>query len=108
MTVVIADTSPLNYLVLIDEIEVLPKLYGRILIPSAVFTELADPGAPLAVRAWVSSKPSWIEIRDSRHLSADPALDELDGGERAAIVLAMSEKDALLVIDEAAGRLEAT
>jgi len=33
MTVVISDTSPLNYLVLIDEIDVLPRLYGRVIIP---------------------------------------------------------------------------
>jgi hypothetical protein len=26
--IVIADTSPINYLVLIEQIEVLPKLYG--------------------------------------------------------------------------------
>ena len=33
MTVVVADTTPLNYLALIDEIEVLPRLYGRVLAP---------------------------------------------------------------------------
>jgi predicted nucleic acid-binding protein len=39
MTVVIADTSPLNYLVLIAEIELLPQLYGTIVIPREVFLE---------------------------------------------------------------------
>jgi predicted nucleic acid-binding protein len=34
MTVVIADTSPLNYLVLIGEVAILPRLYTRIVIPS--------------------------------------------------------------------------
>jgi|HubBroStandDraft_5_1064220.scaffolds.fasta_scaffold267466_2 predicted nucleic acid-binding protein len=29
MTVVIADTSPLNYLVLIGQIEILRRLYGK-------------------------------------------------------------------------------
>ena len=33
---VIADTSPINYLVLIGEIDVLPKLYDLILIPPSV------------------------------------------------------------------------
>jgi len=33
MTIVIADTSPINYLVLIDEIGILPRLYQRIIIP---------------------------------------------------------------------------
>jgi predicted nucleic acid-binding protein len=33
MKVVIADTSAVNYLVLIDTIEILPRLYRRIVIP---------------------------------------------------------------------------
>jgi hypothetical protein len=35
MTVVIADTSPINYLILIDEVGILPRLYHRIVIPQA-------------------------------------------------------------------------
>ena len=31
--IVIADTSPLNYLILIDEIHLLPDLFGRVLLP---------------------------------------------------------------------------
>jgi predicted nucleic acid-binding protein len=42
MTVVVADTSPLNYLLLIGEISVLPALYGQIVIPQEVMTELSD------------------------------------------------------------------
>jgi len=34
--IVIADTTPLNYLVLIGRVETLPQLYGRVLIPLAV------------------------------------------------------------------------
>jgi len=39
MTVVIADTSPLNYLVLIGQIELLRRLYGKVLIPTEVLAE---------------------------------------------------------------------
>ena len=38
--IVIADTSPINYLILIGEIEVLSALYGRVLIPPSVREEL--------------------------------------------------------------------
>lgn len=31
--IVIADTSPLNYLIRIGEIEILPALYARIVVP---------------------------------------------------------------------------
>lgn len=34
MKVVIADTSPLNYLILVNAVEVLPRLYGRVMIKS--------------------------------------------------------------------------
>ena len=33
MTIVISDTSPINYLVLIGEISLLPRLYGKVVIP---------------------------------------------------------------------------
>ena len=44
--IIVADTSPINYLVLIKEIEVLPRLYGKIVIPEAVREELLRPEAP--------------------------------------------------------------
>jgi predicted nucleic acid-binding protein len=36
MTVVIAGTSPLNYLLLIDEITILPSMYDQVFIPPEV------------------------------------------------------------------------
>jgi hypothetical protein len=48
LMIVIADTSPINYLVLIEQIEVLPKLYGRILIPPSVYEELQSVRNPVA------------------------------------------------------------
>ena len=33
--IVVADTSPLRYLILIEEIRVLPELYGRVIYPTA-------------------------------------------------------------------------
>ena len=55
--IVIADTSPINYLIWIAQIDVLPKLYGRILIPSSVYDELTDDDAPEAVRKWIAEAP---------------------------------------------------
>lgn len=39
--IVVSDTSPLNYLVLLDVVSVLPKLFGEVVVPPAVLTELA-------------------------------------------------------------------
>jgi predicted nucleic acid-binding protein len=48
--IVIADTTPLNYLVLIQLSDLLPHLFHRVLIPPAVFEELRDPETPGLVR----------------------------------------------------------
>jgi predicted nucleic acid-binding protein len=107
MTVVVADTSPLNYLILIDAIHVLPRLYGRIIIPAEVLNELIDDGAPRRLSDWAIQPPEWVEVRSAPHTN-DVALSRLDQGERCAILLAQSEGEVLLLIDEAAGRLEAS
>jgi hypothetical protein len=50
--IVVADTSPLNYLIQIGHIDVLRALYDRLLIQKIVHEELFHPGAPLEVRTW--------------------------------------------------------
>ena len=107
MTVVIADTSPLNYLALISEIEVLHRLYGSIVVPPEVLAELTDSGAPLEVVEWIQSRPEWLEVRTAQANHDDCALQRIDPGERAAILLAQEEPDVLLLIDDAASRAEA-
>jgi predicted nucleic acid-binding protein len=52
--VVVADTSPIDYLVLIGQIDLLRRLYQRVLVPPAVLLELTHKRAPEAVRTWVS------------------------------------------------------
>lgn len=92
MTVVVADTSPLNYLVLIEAIDLLPRLYGRIVVPAEVLRELSDDGAPPRVSEWAMNLPEWVEVR-SAPPTDDPALSLLDQGERSAILLAQSEAE---------------
>jgi predicted nucleic acid-binding protein len=43
MTVVVADSSPLNYFTLIGSVDVLPRLYGSVVVPVQVIEELVDP-----------------------------------------------------------------
>jgi predicted nucleic acid-binding protein len=101
--IVVADTSPINYLILIGEIEVLGTLYGRVLIPKAVHEELSRPGAPEPVRLWIAQPPVWLEIR-SHSAAPDPSLARLDLGEREAIALAEELAADQIVLDEMLGR----
>ncbi len=102
MILVVADTSPINYLVQINCQELLVTLYRRILIPAAVLHELTQRQTPGSVRAWLDNKPEWLEIREVS-LPFDPALSGLDQGEREAIQLAQDEHADLLLIDERLG-----
>lgn len=84
MTVVVADSSPLNYLVLIESIDLLHRLYGKILVPQEVVVELTDPAAPHKVKTWARALPGWVDVRFIPP-GDDPALSHLDPGEQSAI-----------------------
>jgi predicted nucleic acid-binding protein len=62
---VIADTSPLNYLILIDAVDLLPRLYQRVVLPLAAWDELKHFRAPASVSKWANSLPSWVEVRQA-------------------------------------------
>ena len=79
--IVVADTSPINYLIQINCDSLLPKLYGRVVIPESVIRELGHPSSPTAVKHWLSSMPEWIDVRKTSFYR-DPALEFLDPGER--------------------------
>jgi len=102
---VIADTSPLHYLVLIDYPEILPVLFGRVLIPPAVTEELQRPRTPAPVRAWIVSSPAWLEVHAPRQPLIIPRLP-LGAGEREAISLAQDLHADLLLMDDLDGREE--
>ena len=102
--IVIADTSPIHYLVLVNEIAVLPRLFRQVLIPREVFKELTDQAAPAAVLEWANKMPAWLEIQ-SIDSALTLAIPELDPGEEAAIRLAQQQQsDTFLLMDDAKGR----
>jgi predicted nucleic acid-binding protein len=104
--VVVADTSPINYLVLIDAIDLLAALYGQVLLPEAVAAELRHAETPEKVRRWMDHLPRWINVQAAPGLN-DPRLAELDPGEREAIALALERGVSLILMDETKGRRKA-
>jgi uncharacterized protein len=60
--VVVADTSPLNYLIQVNCDHVLPTLYEQVLVPGAVVQELDHPKSGPSVRAWLTHLPSWLVV----------------------------------------------
>ena len=105
--IVVADTSPILYLVLIDKIGLLQTLYGKVIVPDAVAAELLAPASPVAARSWISNPPEWIQVRSTTAAQLEAVSPELDLGERMAIALATAFSADLLLIDDARGRMEA-
>ena len=100
--IVVADTSPINYLILIQEIEILSKMYGTVVIPQTVREELVRPSAPQLVRSWIDHVPIWLEVRSPLAMP-DSSLAKLDAGERDAITLATELHADQIIVDEREG-----
>jgi predicted nucleic acid-binding protein len=100
--IVVADTSPINYLLLINQIDLLPHLLQQIIIPDVVRDEMLDPDAPPVLQQWIVNPPSWLTVQTVPII--DTTLSSLDPGEQAAITLAQTLPADLLIIDERLGR----
>ncbi len=105
--IVVADSSPLHYLILVEQVGLLRHLYSEFLIPQAVAAELTRPAAPSEVRTWVSAPPAWLRVMPVNAEEMANISESLDIGERAALALAEIVRADLVLIDEAAGRAEA-
>lgn len=100
--IVVADTSPINYLLLIDQIDLLPRLFQAIIIPDVVRDEMVDPSAPSVLQQWINNPPPWLVVQAVSGI--DETLNTPDPGEQAAITLAQTLPADLLIIDERLGR----
>jgi predicted nucleic acid-binding protein len=76
MRLVVADTSPIFYLLSIGHIEVLPQLFGKVFVPDAVHKELCHPAAPPLIRDWIAKLPIWAEVTQVDTVD-DPTLEPL-------------------------------
>lgn len=99
--IVVADTSPLNYLIQIDTIDLLPRLFERVYVPNGVLAELRHERSPAKVRSWTASAPSWLERRTPIRIEGIP---KLHSGEVEAIALAQELSAPILIDDRDAAR----
>jgi predicted nucleic acid-binding protein len=104
VTLVVADTGPLNYLYLLGHFELLPKIYSEVLVPPAVVAEMSHSRAPSGLRAVAADPPAWLRIHPVVNVRF---LDQLDLGEAEALSLALELKAQRILIDERDGRLAA-
>lgn len=105
--IVVSNTSPLINLAAINHLNLLQKLYGKIVIPQAVYDEIVIEGAGQAGAEKVK-KAAWIEVKPVANRPLVKSLEtDLDLGEAEAVVLAVELNAELLLIDERKGRVVA-
>ncbi|MDH3601856.1 MAG: DUF3368 domain-containing protein [Candidatus Tectomicrobia bacterium] len=88
-----------RYLVVLEATDILPALFGDVLIPPAVFNELQQTSTPVGVRTWFANLPPWVRIQPLI-TSPDPSLNYLGDGEQEAIQLVSEQQARLLVTDD--------
>jgi uncharacterized protein len=105
--IVVADASPLIALCRIGKVELLHQLFGLLVVPDAVWQEVAvDHSQKIGAHQIISAH--WIEKRSVVDLSLVELLrQDLGAGESEAIVLAREIHADLLLIDERRGRTAA-
>ncbi len=100
---VVSNTTPLIALAWLEQLDLLPKLFGQVHIPQAVFDETRAKTGAVEI-----PEVSWLILDSVKNAHAILLLsDQLDAGESEAIVLAQELEAGLLLMDERRGRRRA-
>lgn len=104
---VVSNSSPVMNLAAIGQLDLLEKLYSKVTIAQAVYTEIAVQGAGMPGSNEVQTL-SWIETKPVKDRAKVLLLQtDLDIGESETIALALELKADLLLLDERLGRTKA-
>lgn len=102
--IVISDASPVISLSSVGCLEILRLLYGGVIMPEAVWSEITEAGKGKSASFEVGHF-DWLEIRSVNNRALVKVLETgLDLGEAEAIALAIESNAELLLIDERKGR----
>jgi len=107
--IVISNTSAITNLAAIHNLQLLLQLYSQVMIPEAVYRELADIDPPVPGTLEVQ-RASWLEVREIVNREVVERLQDevrLDSGESEAIAVALELNADMLLIDERRGRAKA-
>jgi predicted nucleic acid-binding protein len=100
----VSNTTPLRYLIAIEQEHLLGHLFEKVFVPVAVHEELTDSRTPEIVRGRALSMPTWFEVRTVQENQTTTFPVTLHRGERQSILLAESLRADVLLIDEQIGR----
>jgi predicted nucleic acid-binding protein len=67
----VSNTTPLRYLIAIEQEHLLGQLFEKVFVPVAVREELTDAKTPETVRRRVLALPAWFEVRTAHYAAFD-------------------------------------
>lgn len=104
--IVVSDSTPLISLMKASSLEILKPLFGEVLIPEAVFSELTiNPNySEEAAQIKNSTFIKIVSVEESKAVDVLRKISGLDLGESEAIIYADNHKADVLLMDEAKGR----
>src|SRR5260370_26157807 len=98
--IAVSNTTPLRYLIAIEQEHLLRQLFETVFVPAAVHEELTEARTPENVRIRVLSLPTWYEVRVVHEPQENVFPVALHRGEREAILLAEMLRPDVILIDE--------
>lgn len=104
--IVVSDSTPLISLMKVSQLGILQKLFGEVLIPEAVFSELTSNDAYPEEAALIENSAfvKVVKVSDDKAVSLLQRATGLDRGESEAIVYADDNHADLVLMDEVQGR----
>jgi uncharacterized protein len=100
---VIVNTSPLQYLHQIGQLDLFPKLFGRIIVPKAVAAELTV-GRRFGISLPEPEALEWIDLRNPASAVGGLLSWDLGAGESAVLSLALEHPGSWVVLDDKLAR----
>jgi uncharacterized protein len=100
---VISNTSPLFYLHRLGQLDLLQKLYSRLLVPEAVVDEL-QAGRDQGEDVPEVTSYDWIEVRAVRMPDVVTLISDLGAGEAQVLALALEVPGSLVLLDDRLAR----
>ena len=103
MPEVICNTSPLQYLHQIGQLNILPALAGSIIVPPAVLIEL-DAGIAIGLDLPQPENLKWVKIQAPISATAVPLITDLGPGESQVLMLALEIPGSVALLDDSLAR----
>lgn len=100
---IICNATPLINFAAINRLDILQAVFGKVIIPQAVYKETTDSDFANSQTIIQATNSDWLQVC-SLTLEMNNPLPELDAGEREVIALALERREHRVLLDEKRAR----